>query len=116
MNKTNSIQPSDFILPPSPVHSTGDARLAIIRDLAFLGHTNVQIAKAIGLHPATLTKVSHYRELLSQVRAERAAAVAQLWRQHPETALRPESRADQLVELVRRAEVRGVRRPAMAPV
>ena len=82
----------------------------VLWDLAYLGHSDRQIAQVVGCHPSCISKRPDLRGVLARARTERAEAIAKLWGQSSAGALRDDRRADQLVELVAAAQRRTTRR------
>ena len=53
----------------------------VLWDLAYLGHSDRQIALAIGCHPSVISRRPDLRGVIDRARTERAAAIAMLWGQ-----------------------------------
>jgi hypothetical protein len=84
----------------------------ILWDLAFLGLSDQHIAQAIGCHQSLIAKRSDIIRVLAQARIERAEALVALWAKSSQGSLRAEGRSQELVDLVRSAEQRKIRRQA----
>ena len=82
----------------------------VLWDLAYLGHSDRQIALAIGCHPSVISRRPDLRGVIDRARTERAAAIAMLWGRSSGGALRDDRRAGGLTELVAAAERRSIRR------
>lgn len=82
----------------------------VVYDLAFLGASNRQIAAVHDCHHSAFTRRPDVRRVISEARADRAAAIAQLWKTHAPGALRSRSRPSELAAMVRSAEQRRIER------
>ncbi len=82
----------------------------VVWDLAFLGFSDQHIASIIGCHQSLISRRRDLYLLVEQARIERCAAIVALWRRSSAVALRTDGRDEQLIELVRAAEHRKIRR------
>ena len=79
-------------------------------DLAYLGCSNREIAEVVGCNQNLLTRRPDLAAIIDFARADRAAAIAQLWESHPAGALQAPSRPTRLAEQVRASERRSIQR------
>ena len=82
----------------------------VVYDLAFLGASNRQIAAAHKCHHSAFTRRPDVCSVIAEARADRAAAIARLWRDHAPGSLRSDSRPSELAALVRAAERQKIER------
>jgi hypothetical protein len=83
---------------------------ATLWDLAYLGCSDREISDALGFHQSLFCKRSDLADIVAKARTERAEAISRHWTCSSQGALRPEDRANCLVELVQRAERRSIQR------
>ena len=79
-------------------------------DLAFLGLDDSHISEVIGCHQSLISRRPDLRRVLAQARDEAAEAIIAAWRASSQGALRAPDRDRQLVELVKEARERKIRR------
>lgn len=79
-------------------------------DMAFLGFSDHQIAEVLGCHFSAVSRRPDLQRIMGQARVERAEAIVALWRSSSQGSLRHAGRAEQLIEMVRSAEIRKIQR------
>ena len=79
-------------------------------DMAFLGFSDHQIAEVLGCHHSAVSRRPDLQRIMGQARVERAEAIVSLWRSSSQGSLRHAGRAEQLIEMVRAAELRTIQR------
>ena len=80
----------------------------VLAELAYLGHSNQQIAAIVGCHAATFTRRPDYAAILLEARHDRALAIESAYR-------RTGGHVSELVALVERAERRKIQRTNQPP-
>ena len=80
----------------------------VIADLAYLGHSNRQIAEVCGCHAATFTHRADYAAILLRARHDRAAAIDAAYRGTG-------GHVSELVALIEAAERRAIQRSNLPP-
>jgi len=83
---------------------------ATLWDLAYLGYSNREIAEVVGIAQNLLSRRPDLASVLDFARADRRAAIARLWEEHPSGALRAPDRATQLTAMIADAERRSIQR------
>lgn len=82
----------------------------VLWDLAFQGYDDSHIAEVIGCHQSLISRRPDLRMVLAQARDEAAEALVAAWRASSQGSLRQPDRDRQLVELVKEARERKIRR------
>ena len=82
----------------------------VLWDLAFQGYDDSHIAEVIGCHQSLISRRPDLRRVLAQARDEAAEALVAAWRASSQGSLRQPDRDRQLVELVKEARERKIRR------
>lgn len=88
----------------------------VVYDLAFLGASNRQLAAVCDCHHSAFSRRPDVQRILAEARADRAAAICRLWKEHAPGALRSPNRPSELAAMVRAAEQRRIERRKPHPV